>query len=342
MKQITLIGLDRIGASIGMALREEHSRKYTVIGYDSDQDLHARATKIGAVDNAEWNLDTAVRDADIVVISTPVSAAYEMLENIAPYLKLGATVTDTCNTKRSILHWAEELLPARASFVGGHPLVNNSNTQSDEPSPYLFVQSSYAVVPLPTSSESAVQDVRQLCGDLRAKPIYMDAAEHDSFSAAVEGVPALVAAAVLNAASNSPSWHEISKFVGKDFISMSQPMANDPAWINGMAVTNRDMLTHWIDQITLDLGKIKVALQDNEALQNAEGPLSDLLVNGWENRLRLELGIEPEPPTGAPKPEPLPSSGEATMSIFTGRAIYRLFRDSKGKKDPTKYDRRKL
>ena len=342
MKQVTLIGVGQIGASIGLGLKTEHSKKYRVVGYDPDQDIHARAEKIGAVDSAEWNLDVAVRDADIIVISLPVTRAYDMMETIAPYVGDHVTITDTCSTKRSILQWAEDLLPQHASFVGGHPLVKADATGRDDPSPYLFTHAPYAIIPHPRSRPSAVRDVQEICNDLGARPLFMDPDEHDSFAAAVEGVPAFVAAAALNAASDSPSWHEISKFVGKDFVSMSQPMANDPAWVNGMASTNRDMLIYWIDQINLQLSNLKRILENDTEVSDPEGPLADLLVNAWENRLRLDLGIQPAPPTSLQAPENLPSSGEATASMLMGGFIMRAFRGSREKKDPTKYDRRKL
>ena len=141
----------------------------------------------------------------------------------------------------------------------------------------------------------------------------MDPDEHDSFSAAVAGVPAFVAAAALNAAADSPSWHEISKFVGKDFVSMSQPMANDPAWVNGMASTNRDMLIYWIDQINLKLSNIKRMLESEEDVADPEGELADILVNAWENRLRLDLGIQPSPPTTMQAPERCPAVGRPRL-----------------------------
>ena len=342
MKQVTLIGVGQIGASIGLGLKMEHAKKYRVVGYDPDQDIHARAEKIGAVDSAEWNLDVAVRDADVVIISLPVTRAYELLDNISPYLKDGVTVTDTCTTKRSILRWAEDLLPSGASFVGGHPLVKADATGRDEPSPYLFTQAPYAIIPHPRSRPSAVRDVQEICNDLGARALFMDPDEHDSFSAAVAGAPAFVAAAALNAAAESPSWHEISKFVGKDFVSMSQPMANDPAWVNGMASTNRDMLIYWIEQVNSKLSDIKRLLESEEDVGDPDGPLADMLVNAWENRLRLDLGIQPSPPTSMQQAEQLPSSGEATASMLMGGFIMRAFRGSKDKDDPTKYDRRKL
>ena len=342
MKQITLIGVGQIGASIGLGLRTEKAREYRIIGYDPDQDIHVRSEKIGAVDKAEWNLDTAVRDADVIIISLPITRAYEMLENIAPYLGDNVTVTDTCSTKRSILRWSEELLPENISFVGGHPLVKADAAGRDEPSPYLFTQAPYAIIPHSGSRPEAIKNVQCICNDLGARPLFMDPDEHDSFSAAVEGVPAFVAAAALNAASDSPSWHEINKFVGKDFVSMSQPMANDPAWINGMASTNRDMLIYWINQINLKLTDMKRMLETDEEVGDPDGPLADMLVNAWENRLRLDLGIQPSPPTSQTPPERLPSSGESTASMLMGGFIMRAFRGSRDKVDPTKYDRRKL
>ena len=169
------------------------------------------------------------------------------------------------------------------------------------------------------SRPSAVRDVQGICTDLGARPLFMDAEEHDSFAAAVEGIPAFVAAAALNAAADSPSWHEISKFVGKDFVSISQPMANDPAWVNGMASTNRDMLIYWLDQINLKIAGIKRVLENDEEVEDPNGPLADMLVNAWENRLRLDLGIQPAPPTSHQEAERLPSSGEATASNADGR-----------------------
>jgi iron(III) transport system substrate-binding protein len=87
---------------------------------------------------------------------------------------------------------------------------------------------------------------------------------------------------------------------------------------------------------------LKPILENDTEVSDPEGPLADLLVNAWENRLRLDLGIQPAPPTSLQAPENLPSSGEATASMLMGGFIMRAFRGSREKKDPTKYDRRKL
>lgn len=340
--QATIIGLNQIGTSIGMCLRVNHRSQYHVVGYESDSKLHGQAENSGGVDKAEWNLDVAVREADIVVVNVPVNAAYGVLENISPYLKEGATVTDTCDTKRSILHWADQLLPDHASFVGGNPLVKTNASGTGDPSPHLFAQSPYAIVPSPTSAPASVGAVQSLCQDLGARPLFMDPAEHDSFTAAMVGIPALASAAAINSVAASPSWHEISKFIGSEFVSISEPMSRDPSWTNGMASTNRDMLLHWLGNLQTEVAKIKAAIEDESSVGTPEGPLADMLVNAWENRLRLELGITPKPPTSMSEAEPVPSSGETMMSMMFGGLFYRVFNRNKRSDDPTKYDRNKL
>ena len=93
MERITIIGLGYIGSSLGMAIRAAHGNKVEVVGYDGERRVHNQATKIGAADRAEWNLDEAVDGADLIVLAIPAYAIPEVLEAAARHLKDGATVT---------------------------------------------------------------------------------------------------------------------------------------------------------------------------------------------------------------------------------------------------------
>ena len=104
MTNYTIIGLGRIGTSLGMAIRSRQGRKSRVIGYDADTKAQTIARQMGAVDDVEWNLDNAVADADLVIVATPVGALYDVLEAIAPHLKEGAVVTDTSPAKLAVLN----------------------------------------------------------------------------------------------------------------------------------------------------------------------------------------------------------------------------------------------
>lgn len=339
MQRITIIGLGLIGSSIGMALRDARKRDVELIGYDADSKVQDAAKKMGAVDQTEWNLDNAVSGSDIVVVATPASAIPDVFEAISPYLKDGATVTDTASTKRAVLDWAVELLPRHVGFVGGNPLTGAGLNGQRDASEMLFHGERYAIVSAPTTHQSSVANVVSLVEDLGAKPFFLDRDEHDSFMAAVSGLPTVLSAALMSATAQSPSWGEISRFVGMDFNAMTGPSGNDPALNHSMCVTNPDMLTHWVDQLIVELQGIRSAIIDEQGRDDMSGPLADTFVRAWEARKRMEAGVEPSREMTR---EPLPSAGEGLLSMFLGRRAARIFSNTEEKKDPNEYDRRKM
>ena len=340
MPNYTIIGLGRIGTSIGMAIRSQTDSK--VIGYDADNNAQTLAQRMGAVDDVEWNIDKAVSNADVVIIATPAGSLYDVFDGIARYLKDGAVVTDTSPSKRAVLGWAEELLPSNVGFVGGNPLTGASITEQKNASGHIFHESKWAVVAPPSADRHAITTVTDMIESIGAKPVFMDAHEHDSFSAATSGLPAVVSAAVMNAVSTSPSWSEISRFVGSDFDHVTTPASADPTSSQSAAATNADMLAHWIEQLIARFEAIKTSLLDEEERFAPDGVLAESFVQAWEQRARLEAGIaDRRPETG--EHTAIPSASESMMGLFFGSRVARAMGGGKDKKrDGTKYDRRKL
>ena len=106
--QITIIGLGQIGTSMGLALAA-HKNSILRVGHDKKADLEREAQQKDAIDKAEHNLPTAVRDARIVVLAMPVSQVRETLEFIAPDLQENTVVLDTSPVKSNVAKWAKEL-----------------------------------------------------------------------------------------------------------------------------------------------------------------------------------------------------------------------------------------
>jgi prephenate dehydrogenase len=339
MPNYTIIGLGRIGTSIGMAIRGQSKSK--VIGYDADNSAQTLAQRMGAVDDVEWNIDRAVGDADIVIVATPAGSVYDVFDGIARHLKDGAVVTDTSPSKRAVLEWAEELLPSNVGFVGGNPLTGASITEQKNASGHIFHESKWAVVAPPNADRHAITTVTDFIESTGAKPVFMDAHEHDSFSAATTGLPAVVAAAVMNAVSTSPSWSEISRFVGSDFDRVTSPASSDPASNQSAAATNADMLAHWIDQLIERFQAIRTGLLDDELRFAPDGVLADSFIQAWEQRARLEAGVASRRPDSSERVE-MPSSSESMMGMFFGSRVARAMGGKDKKTDSTKYDRRRM
>lgn len=341
MTNVSIIGTGLIGTSIGLALKQLHGDRFKVVGYDADEEAQVNARKMGALDNAEWNIDAAVNDADIVVISTPANAVYEILETIGPFMKPGSVVTDTVSTKETIIAWAEETLPETVSFVGGNPLIGAGFGQGQQnANALLFQEKRYVIAPTPRAAEDAVRAVVEFAEALEAKPLFMDPGEHDSFAAAMTALPMLSAATIMDAVSSSPSWRELARFASTDFFAVTQPTSTDPAVSHGVAATNPDMVIYWLDELMSRLRKIRDSIVDEDARFDVDGPLASTLINAWEARARLDAGVVSD---DRPDDNSVPSASEGMLSLFMGnRAAKFLSGPGRQEKDPTKYDRKRM
>src|SRR4030042_1433795 len=177
--RISIIGLGLIGGSIGFALKQASWRGAEIIGYARRRETSSLALKLGAVDKIELDLRNAVKDADIVIIAAPVLTIKDIFKQIAPVLSDGSIVTDTASTKMQVMQWAEELLPSRISFVGGHPMAGKEIPGIRAAKADLFRNCTYCLTQLPQAKPAALQTVKDMVKELGAVPLVLEAQDHD-------------------------------------------------------------------------------------------------------------------------------------------------------------------
>ncbi|SVB24096.1 uncharacterized protein METZ01_LOCUS176950, partial [marine metagenome] len=147
MAKLAIIGTGLIGTSMALALRKANLRDVEIVGTDSDGSARRGAEKSKGFHKVENRLMSAVRDAEIVILATPVMAMRELMEVIGPELPEGCLVTDVGSSKRQVLDWADELLPKSANFVGGHPMAGKETAGPENADADLFRNKAYCVVP---------------------------------------------------------------------------------------------------------------------------------------------------------------------------------------------------
>ena len=114
---ITIIGLGRLGSSIGLALKTPEL-DFEVIGHDKDREVSKRTRTMGAVDRTSWNLIAACEQTDIVVLAIPFDQVRETMKAIGPELQPGCVVLDTSPLKQPVMAWAADYLGEGIHFVG--------------------------------------------------------------------------------------------------------------------------------------------------------------------------------------------------------------------------------
>jgi len=265
---ITIVGLGWIGCSIGKALKKAGGN-FEIVGHDREPGANNVAKKYNAVDRTSWNLISAVEQADLVILATPVSAVHDTLKAMGSELKQNCVVMDTCAIKAPVLAWADELLPATVSFVGGDPIMQTPPPEEGKPgsdigSADLFAGAMFCLCPSPRAQAAAVQLASDLVATLGANPYFLDATEHDGLLAGVEHLPTVFSAALLLSASEAPAWREARKVAGDAFRRASQLPSGPAEALRSITLSNSRNVVRRIDDVIAKLETLRAAVNEED------------------------------------------------------------------------------
>jgi prephenate dehydrogenase len=269
--QVTIIGLGQIGASIGMALAK-HKDSLFRVGHDKEFNVEREAHKKGAVDKAEHNLPTAVRDARLVVLALPITEIRETLSFIAQDLQDGTVILDTAPVKAEVAKWAAEFLPQGCYYVGIVPalaaeFLGDKGSGLDSARADLFSSSIFLVSAPSGTPGEAVELASNFVRYLDATPMLADQLESDGLMASAHILPQLVSAALLNATVNQPGWKDIRKVAGRPYTAATSATDFDKEEaLKMLSLHDNTNVIHALDSMIAALRGLREDIQNgNEA-----------------------------------------------------------------------------
>jgi prephenate dehydrogenase len=261
--RIGIIGLGLIGGSIGMAIKKAGWRNAEVVGYVRRSNVGTAALDMGAVDRVEGFLKDTVAGADLVIIATPIMTVKTIFEEISPYLPLQCIVTDAASTKRRIMDWADELLPPEVIFVGGHPMAGKETSGIAVAEAELFRDKVYCLTEGPRSDTKAVELLEDMIRAMGAKPLRIDAAEHDRLVAGISHLPMLLSVALVSTTMRHPSWHQLATLASSGYRDLTRLASGSPDVNGQICESNSDAIVTWIDEFIMKLEEIRSSLTDD-------------------------------------------------------------------------------
>jgi prephenate dehydrogenase len=311
--RVTIIGTGLIGTSIGLALANSKDRSYEIVGIDRDRINARTAKKMGAIDREVGSLEEALSDAAVVFLAVPVMAARRLLQDMGPYVREGAIVTDTCSTKSDLMRWAAEYLPEGVHFIGGHPMAGREKSGPSAATADLFKGATWAIAPTARASEESVQVILGLVEAMGAIPFYIDGAEHDQWAAAVSHLPLLASVALFRMVRDSQGWEDAALIAGPGFKDMTRLASGDAVMSRDIMVTNRDAILHWLQRFEEELHKIRVALDEG----------GETIYEMFAST-QLDRDVYITNPITHRKPEgtPAPSASDQMGSLLLGAGLY--------------------
>lgn len=256
-KHIAIIGLGLIGSSLGLALKQDASENTKLIGYTRTARTANTAMNIGAVDCVVNTLASAVTQASMVIIATPVLATEAILQEMGELVLPGTIVTDTASTKVKVMHWAEIHLPKTVDFIGGHPMAGKEQSGPEVAEATLFQQCTYCLCPSQWTSSNATDYMTELVRTIGANPMLIDVDEHDDFVAAISHLPLVISTSLISVTTSNTSWDRISKLAAGGYRDVSRLASQNPEMNRDICLSNEQNIVSWIDQFVTELHRFR-------------------------------------------------------------------------------------
>jgi cyclohexadieny/prephenate dehydrogenase len=267
---IVILGLGLIGGSLARALRRSGFGG-RFVGYGHREPSLHRGLELGVIDDYTLDLNSAIDQADIIVIATPTLMASQMLEQILPRLRgrdRCPVITDVASVKGNLQRSAESVWGCMPpSLVLGHPIAGSERSGVDASDENLFVRHRVILTPVAGNDPAAVDLVRAMWTSTGAEVVSMDVAEHDSVLAATSHLPHILAYALVDALAQSDASEDIFKFAAGGFRDFTRIASSDPVMWRDIALANKEALLGAIDMFSEHLVDLRQAVADDSAEQ---------------------------------------------------------------------------
>ena len=286
---ITIIGLGLTGAGIGAGLKREEGN-FEVVGHDKEPDAVAAAKRQNAVDRTEWNLYRACDKAEMIILAIPLAELEAILKLLAADLRPGTLVMAVNKVMQPALDVAAKHIPDDVHFVAAHPILTGvGGTLTVRPD--LFAGTPFCLASSVETDPSAIQLASDLVERIGAKPLFIDAQEHDGIIAGVELLPQFFGMTLMQTLGGGAGWTEARKLAGRQFAQSTEPAGSADRLFSDFVANKRNLLLR-IDQLQEALSNWRGLLEEEivPELQEEEHPLLTALKATIKQREAWEAG----------------------------------------------------
>ena len=273
LKKVTIFGVGLIGGSFALALKQAGAVS-RVTGVGRRAQTLQRALELGIIDEATTDIESAVKDADLILIATPVAQTAALLAAIRPHLQSGTVVTDAGSTKSDVVAAARAALGEKIhQFVPGHPIAGREQNGPEAAMADLYVGKKVVLTALPENAPATIKRVAKAWQQCGAVVHHLSAEEHDAVFAAVSHLPHLLAYALVNDIASKPHATLLFQYAASGFRDFTRIAGSSPEMWRDISLANKTALLAELDSYTAQLTQLRALLinEDGPAIEAVFG-----------------------------------------------------------------------
>jgi prephenate dehydrogenase len=263
-RKVTIVGVGLLGGSLGLAIKKRRLAD-EVVGYVRRKASILECKKAGAVDSSTTDLHEAVKDADLIVLCTPLAQMLSLLKEMRPSIKRGAIITDVGSVKATVVKQLEPLVAKTgAHFVGSHPMAGAEKTGVAAARQNLFENAVCVLTPTRKSNKAALKKTEQLWKAVGARVMRLAPELHDQLVSRSSHLPHVAAATLAKLVLDPKHPKSQPLLCANGFRDTTRIASGSPEMWRDIAVANRKNLSKALDTFIRELKNFQKTLNGGD------------------------------------------------------------------------------
>ena len=290
--KITIIGCGLIGSSILRAISEKKIAS-KISAYDKSVSVTKYLKKNFSVDICN-NISDAVKNSDLVIISSPLSSYKEILLSIQSYLKENVILTDTGSAKKEVNKIINNLSLKNVNWIASHPIAGTEYSGPEAGFASLFKNRWCIISADKKASSDKIKDLENFWTKLGSKTKLMSFEDHDYVLSLTSHLPHAVAYSIVKTAinNNDKFKDDVIQYSAGGLRDFTRIAASDPLMWKDIFIDNSENILKVLDNYSKNLNEIKDAIKNKDSKKLLEIFLSTKQVR----KEIIEAGQDTEKP----------------------------------------------
>ena len=263
--KITVIGCGLIGSSILRVVEKKNIAK-EINAYDKSKEVSSYLAK-----NFKFkicnNITEAVNNADLVIISSPLSSYKEILSQIQSHLKKGSILTDTGSAKKEINKIIKDSNLSDVTWIASHPIAGTEYSGPQSGFAELFEKRWCILSADENTDKKEITKLEKFWVDLGSKIKVMSFEHHDYVLSLTSHLPHAVAYSIVKTAISDDNKFkdDVIQYSAGGLRDFTRIAASDPLMWKDIFIDNSENILKVLDNYSKNLDEIKSAIKNKDS-----------------------------------------------------------------------------
>ena len=263
--KICIIGCGLIGSSILRGAEEKKIAKKISV-HDKSKQVMEYLKKNFTADICP-NISEATKNADLIIISAPLSSYKEILLSIKSNLKEGSILTDTGSAKKEVNKIVNNLDIKNTSWIASHPIAGTEHSGPAAGFSSLFKNRWCILSAQDQVAKEKLENLKKFWFKLGSKVKIMSFEDHDYVLSLTSHLPHAVAYSIVRTAINNEDKfrNDIIQYSAGGLRDFTRIAASDPLMWKDIFFDNSENILKVLDNYSKNLYEIKSAIKNKDS-----------------------------------------------------------------------------